>query len=62
MPFLPPGDLSDSGIKPTSPAAPALAKELFTTEPLGKPLYLYSVRLLPIKCQIKLLTITMSDT
>ena len=40
LPFLPPAELSDSGIKLTSPAAPALAEELFTTEPPGKPLYL----------------------
>ena len=31
--FLPPGDLSDPGIEPTSPA---LAGRFFTTEPLGK--------------------------
>ena len=29
--FLPPGDLSDSGIKPASPASPALAGGFFTT-------------------------------
>ena len=31
--FLPPGDLSDPGIEPTSPA---LAGRFFTTEPPGK--------------------------
>ena len=33
----PPGDLPDPGIKPLSPAAPALAGGFFTTEPSGKP-------------------------
>ena len=32
-----PGDLSDPGIKPASPVAPALAGGFFTTEPPGKP-------------------------
>ena len=36
LPFPPPGDLSDPGIEPTFPVAPALAARLFTTEPLGK--------------------------
>ena len=30
----PPGDLPDPGIKPMSPASPALAGRFFTTEPL----------------------------
>ena len=34
LPFPPPGDLPDSGIKP---ASPALAGEFFTTEPPGEP-------------------------
>ena len=34
LPFLPPGDLPDPGIKPVSPA---LAGRFFTTEPPGKP-------------------------
>ena len=34
LPFPPPGDLSDPGIEPTSPA---LAGRFFTTEPRGKP-------------------------
>ena len=34
LPFPPPGDLSDPGIEPTSPA---LAGGFFTTEPPGKP-------------------------
>ena len=36
--FPPPGDLPDSGIKPTSPVTSALAVRVFTTEPPGKPL------------------------
>ena len=35
--FPPPGDLPDPGIKPTSPASPALAGGFFTTEPPGYP-------------------------
>ena len=35
---LPPGDLPDLGIKPTSPVSPALAGRSFTTEPSRKPL------------------------
>ena len=35
MPFLPPGDLPDPGMEPTSSASPALAGGFFTTEPLG---------------------------
>ena len=34
LPFAPPGDLPDPGIKPTSPE---LAGGFFTTEPRGKP-------------------------
>ena len=37
MPCPPSGDLPDSGIKPTSPASPALVGRFFTTEPLRKP-------------------------
>ena len=39
LPFLPPGDLPDPGIKPVSPVSPALAGGFFTTEPPGKPYY-----------------------
>ena len=35
LPCPPPGDLPDPGIKPTSPASPALQAD--TSEPLGKP-------------------------
>ena len=38
LPFPLPEDLSDPGIKPASPMSPALAVEVFTTEPPGKPL------------------------
>ena len=33
LPFPPPGDLPSPGIEPESPASPALAGRLFTTEP-----------------------------
>ena len=39
LPFPPLRDLSDPGIKPMSPEAPALAGGFFTTEPLGKPFH-----------------------
>ena len=38
LPFPPPGDLPDPGIKPESPEATALAGGFFTTEPPGKPI------------------------
>ena len=38
LPFPPPGDLPDSGIKLIFPASPALAEGLCTTAPPGKPL------------------------
>ena len=34
--ILPPGELPNPGIKPASPASPALASGFFTTEPPGK--------------------------
>ena len=37
LPFSPPRDLLEPGIKPMSPVSPALAGGLFTTEPPGKP-------------------------
>ena len=36
LPYPPPADLPDPGIKPMSPASPALAGRLFTTVPPGK--------------------------
>ena len=41
LPFPPPGDLPDPGIRPTSLASPALAGEFFTTESPGKPTYIF---------------------
>ena len=41
LPFPTPGDLSNPGIKPTSPKDPALAGGLLTTEPPGKPMVFY---------------------
>ena len=38
LPFPPPGDLPDPGIKPASLVSPALAGRFFTTEPPGNPL------------------------
>ena len=42
LPFPSPGDLSDPGIEP---ASPALAGGFFTTEPPGKPKCPYNKRL-----------------
>ena len=39
LPFLPLGDLPDSGMEPMSPVSSALAGGFFTTEPPGKPYY-----------------------
>ena len=36
LPFPPPGDLPNPGIKPTSPAFPVLTGGILTTEPPGK--------------------------
>ena len=37
LPFPPPGDLPDPGIKPVTLSSPALASRFFTTMPPGKP-------------------------
>ena len=37
LPFPPPDDLPDPGIKPTSPASLSLTGTFFTTEPPRKP-------------------------
>ena len=37
LPFLPPEDLPDLGIKPASPVSPAFAGRFLTTERPGKP-------------------------
>ena len=38
LPCSPPGDLSDPGIKPSSPVVPVLASKFFSIEPQGKPI------------------------
>jgi len=38
LPFPPPRDLPDPGIKPASLASPAWAGGFYTAEPAGKPL------------------------
>ena len=38
LPLPPLGDLPDSGMEHASPASPALAGRLFTSEPPGKPI------------------------
>ena len=51
--FPPPGDLPNPGIKPTSPASPALAGRFLTTEPPGKPfLFIYSTTKIVNKANI----------
>ena len=48
LPFPPPGYLPSPGIKPVSPASPALPGRFFTTESPGKPYREYqTVRLIP---------------
>ena len=42
LPFPTPGDLPNPGMEPTSPASPALAGRILTTEPPGKPFQTYS--------------------
>ena len=37
LPFPPPEDLPNPGIKPTSPVSPALQMDSLPAEPLGKP-------------------------
>ena len=37
LPLPPPADLPSPGLEPASPASPALAGRVFTTEPPGKP-------------------------
>ena len=44
LPFPPPGDLSNPGIEPQSPAIPAMSGGFFTTEPPGKIGYSASVQ------------------
>ena len=42
--FLPPGDLTDLGIKPESPVSSALQEDSLLAEPSGKPLLSYSIK------------------
>ena len=42
LPYPPPGDLPDPGIKPTSPMTLALQVDSLLTEPSGKPRRIYS--------------------
>ena len=44
LPFLPLGDLPNSGIEPTTPVSPALAGWFFTTESPGKPLVVWPIK------------------
>ena len=53
LPFLPPGDLPDSGIKPMSPVSPAMAGRLSSTEPPGKPVYI-QLKMLEPSCHTSL--------
>ena len=46
LPFLPPGDLLNPGIKPMFPACPALADGFFTIAPPRKPYVIVVVQLL----------------
>ena len=46
LPFPPPGDLSESGMEPTTPA---LTGGFFTTEPPGKPINFLLVTLKKVK-------------
>ena len=48
LPFSPPGDLTDPGIEPVSPMAPALSEKFFTAEPQGEAL-LWTVKLLMLE-------------
>ena len=42
LPFPPPGDLPDPGMKPVCSALPTLTGKFFTTVPPGKPIYYLS--------------------
>ena len=41
LPFPSPGDLPYPGIEPVPLASPAMAGSFFTTEPPGKPIYVF---------------------
>ena len=42
LPCLPPGDLPNPGIEPTSPVSPALQADSLPAEPSGKPLHFFT--------------------
>ena len=44
LPFPPPRDLSDPGIKPVSPASPVFSGKFFIAEPSGKPVSCFMVK------------------
>ena len=48
LPCLPPGDLTDQGIEPSSPASLALQVDSLPTEPPGKPGVSDSVKFIQI--------------
>ena len=52
LPFPTPGDLSNPGIEPESPASPALAGRSFITEPPGKPISLVLPYNVPLKYKL----------
>ena len=56
LPFHLPGDLSDPGIEPASPAASALAGRFFTTVPLRRPFLLFDRECLSIQRWMRLPT------
>ena len=47
-PFIPPGDLPDTGIKPVSPVSPALQADSLSTEPSGKQINYTSIKKIKI--------------
>ena len=52
LPFPPPGDLPNPGIKPESPASTALAGRFFITEPSRKPISVY-IHIIYVSCVYK---------
>ena len=60
LPCPSPGDLPGPGIKPASPAFPALAEGFFTTEPTGTPTSLY-LSLIRMSHELKMLISKISE-
>ena len=50
LPFPPPGDLPNPGIKPGSLVSPALAGGFFTAEPPGRTLFLSILHVIVCVC------------